>query len=105
MNTWTNTGGGNWSTASNWSGNIVPPSGEAVWIGNAGNYTVNVTTSQSIYGLGTMATATLNLTDTLDVTGTGNSVIAGALVTAGSGALAGRARHGEPRTAPSPTML
>ena len=92
MNIWTNTGGGDWSTASNWSGNVVPASGEAVWIGNAGSYTVNVTASQSIYGLGSMATAALNLTNTLDVTGTGNSVIAGALVTAGSGQLL--AEHG-----------
>ena len=92
MNTWTNTGGGDWSTASNWSGNTVPPSGQAVWIGNAGNYTVNVTNSQSIYGLGTLNTTTLNLADTLDVTGTGNSVIAGAIVTAGSGHLL--AEHG-----------
>ena len=92
MDTWINTSGGIWNDAANagtnWSSGI-PTSGEGVWIGNAGTYTVDVTASESIYGLGTMTTATLEIGagGILSVTGTGNSVLAGALTIDNGGEL------------------
>ena len=47
--------------------------------------TVDVTTSELIYGLGTIATATLELGAGFTVTGAGDSVLAGALVIDGGG--------------------
>ena len=43
--TWTNTSGGNWSVASNWSPNQVPTNTDNVLITNAGTYTVNLDVS------------------------------------------------------------
>jgi hypothetical protein len=39
---WTNTAGGNWNTAANWSPNVVPGSGDAVEVTNDASYTVNI---------------------------------------------------------------
>jgi hypothetical protein len=84
MDTWINTGGGVWGHTSdngntNWSSG-VPTAGEAVWIGNDGTYTVDVTQPESIYGIGSIATATLKLDSTFTVTGSGDSVLSGALI-------------------------
>jgi hypothetical protein len=48
---WTNTAGGNWNTASNWSPNQVPVSGDDVLITNAGIYTVTNTLSATLANL------------------------------------------------------
>jgi hypothetical protein len=39
---WTNTAGGGWNEATNWSPNVVPGSGDTVEITNDASYTVNV---------------------------------------------------------------
>src|ERR1039457_7308146 len=39
--TWTNTSGGNWSVAANWSPNQVPTNTDSVLITAPGTYTVN----------------------------------------------------------------
>jgi len=44
---WTNTVGGNWNVAANWSPNQVPTAADSVFITNAGNYTVSITTADS----------------------------------------------------------
>jgi FecR protein len=80
MDTWINAGGGNWNVDGNWSGNAVPASTHAAWIGVDGTYTVTVTGSTAtIYGLGTISTATLDVTAALVVNGYGDSMLAGAL--------------------------
>jgi hypothetical protein len=42
---WTNTLGGDWSVAANWSSHVVPGAGDSVLITNNGNYTVTILTS------------------------------------------------------------
>jgi hypothetical protein len=85
MDSWINSSGGIWNDAANasknWSEGHIPTSGEGVWIGSTGTYTVQVTDTESVYGLGTMSTATLEIGSSGDllVSGTGNSGIAGAL--------------------------
>jgi hypothetical protein len=94
MDTWINTSGGDWGVGGNWSGDAVPAMSHAAWIGDAGTYTVNVTANQSIFGLGTISTATLELKAGLSVTGYGDSVLAGALkIDAGGGEFL--ASHGQ----------
>ena len=44
---WTNTTGGNWSVAANWSPNQVPTSSDAIIINAAGTYVVTVQSAQS----------------------------------------------------------
>ncbi len=39
---WTNTAGGNWNTAANWSPNVIPGSSDTVEVTNDASYTVNV---------------------------------------------------------------
>src|SRR5690349_7065749 len=51
---WTNSLGGSWFVAGNWSPNGVPDSSDAVTITNSGTYTVLVST-------GSVASAVLNL--------------------------------------------
>ncbi|MGA3179438.1 MAG: YDG domain-containing protein [Verrucomicrobiota bacterium] len=46
--TWTNTSGGNWSSAANWSPNGLPGGGDSAAITTTGNYTVAVNSAQSI---------------------------------------------------------
>ena len=46
--TWTNTAGGNWSSAANWSPNGLPGGGDSAAITTTGNYTVAVNSAQSI---------------------------------------------------------
>jgi hypothetical protein len=48
--TWTNTAGGDWSTAANWSPNQVPGSSDIAVITNAGSYTVSLNTSATVAG-------------------------------------------------------
>jgi hypothetical protein len=49
--TWTNTSGGNWNGAANWSPNQVPGSSDTAVITNAGTYTVTLNASASVAGL------------------------------------------------------
>jgi hypothetical protein len=77
MDTWINANGGNWSDATSWSGHAVPDATHAAWIGVNGTYTVHVDATETIYGLGTDATATLDVQAPLTVNGTGDSVLAG----------------------------
>src|SRR5947209_8443633 len=39
---WTNTAGGNWSVAANWSPNVVPSFSDNVFITNSGTYAVTL---------------------------------------------------------------
>src|SRR5437899_1475948 len=48
---WTNTAGGNWSAATNWSPNAVPASGDTVFITNAGSYAVAIDVSPTLASL------------------------------------------------------
>jgi uncharacterized repeat protein (TIGR03803 family) len=90
LDVWVNPAGGTWNDAANagnnWS-NGIPTANSAVWIGVTGTYTVNLTAAEAIYALSTRATATLNLTNALTVTGTGDSVVAGGLTIGNGGAL------------------
>src|SRR5437867_1236488 len=48
---WTNTAGGNWSVAANWSPNQAPSTNDTAWITNNGTYTVTVNTSITVSNL------------------------------------------------------
>src|SRR5690349_15473725 len=48
---WTNTAGGNWTNAANWSPNQVPGSADQAAITTAGNYTVVVSANTTVGGL------------------------------------------------------
>lgn len=75
---WTNTAGGSWNTAANWSPNQIPTAADRVWITNNGTYTVtvsgNAAAGELILG-GTAGIQTLSLTSgaLLLGNGTGNS--------------------------------
>jgi hypothetical protein len=59
---WTNTAGGNWSVAANWSPNQVPGSSDDSVVASNGIYTVTLDTSPNIHSLmlgGTSGTQTL----------------------------------------------
>lgn len=60
---WTNTAGGNWSAAANWSPNQVPTPADNVFITNAGNYTVTLDQGAAVANLtlGTSPSATTNI--------------------------------------------
>jgi hypothetical protein len=45
---WTNTAGGNWSSAANWNPNQVPAATDDAVITNAGNYTVTLDANATI---------------------------------------------------------
>ncbi|HEX9047457.1 MAG TPA: hypothetical protein VF988_10560, partial [Verrucomicrobiae bacterium] len=45
---WTNTAGGSWQTAANWSPNMVPGKPDWAYITNAGTYTVTFVTSATV---------------------------------------------------------
>src|ERR1017187_5127731 len=49
--TWTNTAGGNWSVAANWSPNQVPGSSDTAILTNDGTYTVTMDVGPNIAGL------------------------------------------------------
>jgi hypothetical protein len=88
-----NTGSGNWSVASNWSGNSPPPSttgANAIIDQHAGTYTVTLDTSETIGSLTlNWATATLAIgSRTLTITSTGGQA-GTATLTAGHVTIAG----------------
>jgi hypothetical protein len=98
---WTNTSGGNWSTAANWSPNAVPTATDSAFITNSGNYTVTVNASATVARLtlgDTNATGLQKLTvnagtfTITNLTAATNSILllsAGTLVTAGTAELLG----------------
>ena len=49
--TWTNTSGGNWNVATNWSPNQVPSSTDSAFITNNGTYTVTLNASATVASL------------------------------------------------------
>jgi hypothetical protein len=58
---WTNSAGGLWTAATNWSPNQVPATGDAVVITNAGNYTVTNTATVALASLALGAGGDTNL--------------------------------------------
>jgi len=76
---WTNTAGGNWSAAANWSPNQVPGGTDNAYLTNAGTYMVTVSADAAVNALtlgGPTGTQTLNLsggTFTLNGPGSGNA--------------------------------
>ena len=69
---WTNTAGGNWGTAANWSPNQVPGSTDNAFITTAGTYTVTVNAGATVASLqagGGSGSRTLALSSTLTVNG------------------------------------
>ena len=98
---WTNTAGGIWSTAANWSPNAAPAAADTVFITNSGTYSVTVNAGASIANLtigDTNATGIQRLAITAstftvtNVSSASNGVIflsAGTLVTAGTADLFG----------------
>ena len=68
---WTNTAGGSWSKASNWSPNQSPATGDAVWITRNGTYTVTLDVAATIASLvlgGTTGTQTLSQVSGVNLT-------------------------------------
>src|ERR1700728_2486632 len=60
---WTNTAGGNWSGAINWSPNSVPSTEDDAFITNSGTYDVSLDVSESVNSLtlgGTNGTPSLH---------------------------------------------
>jgi len=102
---WTNTAGGIWSTAANWSPNASPAAADTTFITNSGTYTVTVNAGATIANLtvgDTNATGTQTLSITAgtftitNVTSASNGVIllnAGILATSGSANLSGPVNH------------
>ncbi len=97
---WTNTSGGDWSVAANWSPNQVPGAADDAAISAAGTYTVTITADESVNTLtlgGASGAQTLNLsggTFTLNAASTGNAqavfnISGGTLAGAGALVLAG----------------
>lgn len=62
---WTNTAGGNWSAAANWSPNQVPAGSDSAVIGAAGSYTVALDVNATV---GSLALGASSGTQTLNVT-------------------------------------
>jgi hypothetical protein len=93
---WTNTAGGNWSAAANWSPNQAPSTNDTAWITNNGIYTVTLDANVTLNGLalgGDSGTQTLShATYALSLNGPGISSFHGVYtftggILAGSGAL------------------
>lgn len=89
---WTNTGGGSWTTAANWSPNAIPASADHILITNTGNYTINLDANATVTDLtlgGAANTQTLSIngsTVVLTVSGVVSNGSHGTLT--GSGTLA-----------------
>ena len=99
--TWTNTAGGAWTTAANWSPNQVPAAADNASITNSGTYTVTLDANTTVASLtlgGTSGTQTFSASSrTLTLNGAsaihGNGVLALANSTvAGTGTLANLGR-------------
>jgi fibronectin-binding autotransporter adhesin len=90
---WIAAGNGNWTTASNWSGGIVPGANDDVTIGLSGAFTVSITSPVSAHsltlnnsGATVLDTGSLTLTGVLTLTagtfnlGAGGSIVGGSIV-------------------------
>jgi hypothetical protein len=66
---WTNTAGGNWSDAVNWSPNQVPGAADTALITTSGNYTIALDTSPTV---NTLNWSSGGLSGSITVTGTAN---------------------------------
>jgi hypothetical protein len=94
---WTNTNGGNWSGATNWSGGKVPGAGDDVLIAAAGSYTVTQDVSTTVNSLtlgGASGTQTLtnagfilNLNTNSVISGSGLLALSGGASLGGAGPL------------------
>lgn len=94
INQWTNTAGGNWGTATNWSLGTVPAAADTVVIALNGSYTVNVDVSAAFASLvvgGSSGTQTLNVAGpgVLNVGGSATFNTNGALVLGAGGTITG----------------
>jgi hypothetical protein len=99
--TWTNTAGGNWNVAANWSPKQVPGATDTAVITNSGTYTITLSDNESVNTLalgGISGTQTLNIsggTFILNGSGSGNglsvlSISGGTFTGAGVLALTGQ---------------
>jgi hypothetical protein len=74
--TWTNSSGGNWNSADNWSPNQVPGASDTAVFSTPGTYTVGISDNESVSNLDlgdTSGTLTLSISDgTFTVNGTGS---------------------------------
>src|SRR4051812_17324152 len=89
---WTNTSGGTWGTAANWSPNQVPTNSDTAWITNNGTYSVtnNVTSAAASLVLGgTSGVQTLNHTAGIFSLGNGGSSSANGTYILSGGTLTG----------------
>src|SRR6185369_7618224 len=88
---WTNTAGGAWTNAANWSPNQVPAAADEAFITNAGVYTVTITANASasltLGGVG--GTATIQHTAGSLNLGSASRIAAGGNLTWSGGTLAG----------------
>ena len=85
---WTNTAGGNWNVAANWSPNRVPGALDTALITTPGSYGVSVTDNESVSNLVLRGAASGTLTvkiqsGTFTVNGTGSDNAQSALVISG----------------------
>ncbi len=97
--TWTNTSGGNWSVAANWSPNQVPGSSDNAIITASGTYTVTFNASATIAGLtlgGTSGTQifslggnTLTLNGLATINSNGQFNLSGGTLAGTNGVIAG----------------
>jgi len=97
--TWTNTSGGDWSLAANWSPNQVPGASDTADITTAGSYTVTFDTNAMIAGLvlggdsGTqtflLASNTLTLNGTAIISSNGAFELSGGVLGGTNGVIAG----------------
>ncbi len=74
--TWTNTGGGDWNTAADWSEGTVPTISDVACITNPGTYTVTLSTTETVGGLtlgGTTGSQTLEIASMAMLTGYGTT--------------------------------
>lgn len=88
---WTNTAGGNWSTAANWNPNQLPGVTDVAVIAAAGTYTVTNTVARTVAGLtvgGGGSAPTLTSSASLTVTN-GTLIAGGAAFTFSAGTLGG----------------
>src|SRR5947207_2923738 len=88
---WTNTAGGAWTNAANWSPNQVPAAADEAIITNAGVYTVTITAnaSASLTLGGPGGTATIQHTAGTLTLGNASRIVAGGNLTWSGGTLAG----------------
>jgi hypothetical protein len=89
---WTNTSGGNWSVAANWSPNQVPSTNDTALITNAGTYTVTLNVDPTVAALllgGSSGTQTLTMAGRTLTLNNSMTLATNGLVNFNGGSLAG----------------